>query len=138
MARRLCVRRYRLLVRCLLTVPLLIAALLAAPALEAHAATKASPEQLTVADRAMRLAITSGTDRYPVGLRKTCTADTQAIVRCRASWRGARRSYAGRFFVVDEGDAVVAVFAGLATDRRCAAHAKDAAALRACREAVAF
>lgn len=124
--------------RCLLTAPLLIAALLAAPALEAHAATSASPQQLSVADRAMRLAITSGTDHYPVGLRRTCTADTPVVVRCRASWRDARRSYAGRFFVVDEGDAVVAVFAGVATDRRCAARARDGAALRACREAVAF
>lgn len=118
--------------------PALAAALLLSSAPGARAATTATPQQLTVADRAMRLAITSGTDRYPAGLRKSCVADTQIVLRCRASWRNARYAYAGRFFVVDDGDAVSAVFAGLATDRRCAARVKDAKALRACRDAVSF
>ena len=124
--------------RCLLPIPVLISALLLAPVLEAQAAKQATPEQLTVADQAMRLAITAGTDRYPAGLKKTCVAEAPVILRCRGSWRDSRNEYAGRFFVVDEGDAVIAVFAGLATDRRCAARAKNKAALKACRTAVAF
>lgn len=123
--------------RCLLISPALVAALVLAPALEARAASKASPQQLSVADRAMRLAITAGTDRYPAGLDKSCVADTAIVLRCRTSWRDARYLYAGRFFVVDDGEAVTAVFAGLRTDRRCAAkHA--AGSRRACRDAVAF
>lgn len=124
--------------RCLLLTPLLVAALLLAPALEAHAASKATPEQLSVADRAMRLAITAGTDRYPKDLRKICQADSQIVVRCRASWRDARFTYAGRFYVIDDTEAVSAVFAGLRTDRRCAARRRGAAALKACRDAVSF
>ena len=123
--------------RCLLITPLLLGALLLAPALEARAATKATPEQLTVADRAMRLAITAGTDRYPKGLRRTCVADSSIVVRCRASWRDARYAYAGRFYVIDDTEAVSAVFAGLRTDRRCAARSRGAA-LKACRDAVSF
>jgi hypothetical protein len=117
--------------------PLLVAALLLAPALEARAAEKATPEQLTVADRAMRLAITAGTDRYPKGLRRTCVADSSIVVRCRASWRDARYAYAGRFYVIDDTEAVSAVFAGLRTDRRCAARRKGAAQ-KTCRDAVSF
>ena len=124
-------------VRCLLLTPLLVAALLLAPALEAHAASKATPEQLTIADRAMRLAITSGTDRYPKELQKTCVADSRIVVRCRATWRDARYAYAGRFYVIDDTEAVSAVFAGLRTDRRCAA-GRSGAALKACRDAVSF
>ncbi len=123
--------------RCLLILPALVAVLLLAPALEAPAATTATPKQLTVADRAMRLAITAGTDRYPVGLHKACIADTQIVVRCRATWRDSRYTYAGRFFVVDDSEAVSAVFAGLRTGRRCAAH-RSGKALRACRDAVSF
>lgn len=123
--------------RCLLITPALVTALALAPALEARAATKATPQQLSIADQAMRLAITAGTDRYPAGLRKSCIADTRIVLRCRASWRDARYTYAGRFFVVDDTEAVSAVFAGLRTDRRCAAHrrGKD---LRACRDGVSF
>ena len=123
--------------RCLLISPVLVAALVLAPALEARAATEATPQQLSVADRAMRLAITAGTDRYPAGLRKSCVADTQIVLRCRSSWRDARYLYAGRFFVVDDGDAVSAVFAGLRTDRRCAARRRGKP-VRACRDAVSF
>jgi hypothetical protein len=123
--------------RCLLISPVLIAALVLAPAMAAHAATKATPQQLSVADQAMRLAITAGTDRYPAGLRKSCVADTQIVLRCRSSWRDALYLYAGRFFVVDDGEAVSAVFAGLRTDRRCAAH-RSGKALRACRDGVTF
>jgi hypothetical protein len=124
-------------VRCLLLTPLLLAALLLAPAFEAHAASTATLEQLTIADRAMRLAITSGTDRYPKQLRKSCVADSRIVVRCRATWHDARYSYAGRFYVIDDSEAVSAVFAGLRTDRRCAA-ARRGAALKACRDAVSF
>ena len=123
--------------RCLLITPALGAALVLAPALEAHAATKATPQQLSVADQAMRLAITAGTDRYPAGLRKSCLADTAIVLRCHASWRDARYLYAGRFFVVDDGDAVSAVFAGLRTDRRCAAR-RGGKGLGTCRDAVSF
>ena len=123
--------------RCLLISPVLVAALVLAPALEARAATKATPQQLSVADRAMRLAITAGTDRYPAGLHKSCLADTAIVLRCRASWRDARYQYAGRFFVVDDGDAVSAVFAGLRTDRRCAA-GRGGKSLKPCRDAVSF
>ena len=123
--------------RCLLVTPMLLAALLLAPALEARAASTATPEQLTIADRAMRLAITAGTDRYPAGLRKTCLAESRIVVRCRASWRDARFAYAGRFFVIDDSEALSAVFAGLRTDRRCA-KGRRGAALKACRDAVSF
>lgn len=123
--------------RCLLISPVLVAALVLAPALEARAASKATPQQLSVADRAIRLAITAGTDRYPAGLDKSCVADTAIVLRCRSTWRDARYLYAGRFFVVDDGEAVSAVFAGLRTDRRCAArHARGS--LRPCRDAVSF
>lgn len=123
--------------RCLLVTPVLLAALLLAPAVDAHAAQKATPEQLTIADRAMRLAITAGTDHYPAALRKTCVSESRILVRCRASWRDARFSYAGRFFVVDDDEALSAVFAGLRTDRRCA-KGRRGAALKACRDAVSF
>lgn len=123
--------------RCLLVTPVLLAAPLLAPVFDAHAAEKATPEQLTIADRAMRLAITAGTDRYPSALRKTCVAESRILVRCRASWRDARFTYAGRFFVVDDGEALSAVFAGLRTDRRCA-KGRRGAALKTCRDAVSF
>ena len=124
-------------VRCLLVTPLLLGALLLAPVLEARAAERATPEQLSVADRAMRLAITAGTDRYPKALRRSCVADSRIVVRCRASWRDARYTYAGRFYVIDDTEAVSAVFAGLRTDRRCAA-GRRGAQLKACRDAVSF
>ncbi len=140
-ARGVAPRRYGLecpmRLRCLLILPAMVAALLVAPVLEAPAATTATPQQLSVADRAMRLAITSGTDRYPAGLKKSCVADTPIVVRCRSTWRDARYTYAGRFFVIDDGEAVSAVFAGLRTNRRCAAR-RSGTSLKACRDAVSF
>ena len=116
---------------------LAIAVALAAGASGAGASSPSSADQLTLAQRAIRLAITSGTDRYPTGLKTTCVADSRIVQRCRGSWRDSRYGYAGRFFVINDTETISAVFAGIRTDRKCAAR-EQPGRQRMCRDAVAF
>lgn len=121
----------------------LVAALAAAGSLAAlpaasSQAAQVGPGQMTLLRKAVAFAIEGKTGRSPAGLKLSCTQRNQFVQQCKGSWRDRRFAYDGRVIASDAGDASFdIVFAGIRTDRACAAK-RSGTAKRLCRDAYYF